>query len=53
MYVMPWQALVFISIKEAFLIMLMGLVLTGLNTDLKRLAMAAMYRRWVHISSEV
>ncbi|MGI6697543.1 MAG: hypothetical protein GX918_03915 [Clostridiales bacterium] len=41
MDVMPWQAVVFISIPEAFLIMLMGLVLTGLKPDLKRLAMAA------------
>ncbi len=41
MDVMPWQAVVFISIPEAFLIMLMGLVLTGLKPDLKRLAIAA------------
>lgn len=41
MDVMPWQAVVFISIPEAFLIMLMGLVLTGLRPDLKRLAIAA------------
>jgi hypothetical protein len=39
--VMPWQVVVFISIPEAFLIMLMGLVLTGLKPDLKRLAIAA------------
>lgn len=41
MDVMPWQAVVFISIPEAFLIMFMGLVLTGLRPDLKRLAIAA------------
>lgn len=41
MDVMPWQAVVFISIPEAFLVMLMGLVLTGLRPDLKRLAIAA------------
>jgi len=41
MDVMPWQAVVFISIPEAFLLMLMGLVLTGLRPDLKRLAIAA------------
>ena len=41
MDVMPWQAVVFISIPEAFLIMLMGLALTGLRPDLKRLAVAA------------
>jgi len=41
MDVMPWQAVVFISIPEAFLLMLMGLVLTGLRPDLKRLAAAA------------
>ena len=41
MDVMPWQAVVFISIPEAFLLMLMGLALTGLRPDLKRLAAAA------------
>jgi hypothetical protein len=41
MDVMPWQVVVFISIPEAFLIMLMGLALTGLRPDLKRLAIAA------------
>jgi len=41
MDVMPWQAVVFISIPEAFLLMLMGLALTGLRPDLRRLAAAA------------
>ncbi len=41
MDVMPWQVVVFISIPEAFLIMLMGLALTGLKPDIKRLAIAA------------
>ena len=41
MDVMPWQAVVFISIPEAFLVMLMGLALTGLRPDLKRLVAAA------------
>ncbi len=41
MDVMPWQVVAFISIPEAFLIMLMGLTLTGLRPDLKRLAIAA------------
>ncbi len=41
MDIMPWQAVVFISIPEAFLVMLMGLTLTGLKPDIKRLAIAA------------
>lgn len=41
MDVMPWQAVVFTNIPESFLIMLMGLVLTGLKPDLKRLGIAA------------
>src|SRR5690554_4540460 len=41
MDVMPWQAVVFISIPEALLIMLMGLVLTGLRPDIKKLVIAA------------
>jgi len=41
MDVMPWQAVVFVSIPEAFLVNLMGLSLVGARPELKRLGMAA------------
>jgi hypothetical protein len=41
MDVMPWQAVVFISIPEAFLVNLMGFTLVGVKPDLKRLGMVA------------
>lgn len=41
MDVMPWQAVLFISIPEAFLIMLMGFTLVGIKPDLKRLTIVA------------
>ncbi len=41
MDVMPWQAVVFISIPEAFLVNLMGFTLVGVRPDLKRLGMVA------------
>jgi hypothetical protein len=41
MDVMPWQAVVFISIPEAFLVNLMGLALVGIKPDLKKLLVMA------------
>lgn len=41
MDVMPWQAVVFISLPEAFLIILMGFTLIGIRPNLKRLGIVA------------
>jgi two-component system sensor histidine kinase AgrC len=41
MDLMPWQAVVFISIPEAFLLNLMGLTLVGIRPDLKKLGIVA------------
>lgn len=41
MDLMPWQAVVFISIPEAFLMNLMGLTLVGVRPDLKKLGIVA------------
>ena len=41
MDVMPWQAVVFVSIPEAFLVNLMGFTLIRIKPDIKRLALVA------------
>ena len=44
MDVMPWQAVMFVSIPEAFLLILMGFTLAGVKPDLKRLVTVAVFQ---------
>ncbi len=44
MDVMPWQAVVFVSIPEAFLINLMGFTFVGVRPDLKKLGIFAVFQ---------